>query len=220
MTKRLLGDEAHISYSQEGEDVVLRRYLDVSKPGYYVDIGAHHPTRYSNTKYYYDRGWNGINVDADPSLVEEFKLQRPRDINVMSGAGTKSGGMIFYKFNHPAINTFDEKIAKKRDKLEEFEIVETIKVKVRPLAELLKQHLPKGQKINFMTIDVEGRDLDVIRSNDWKIYRPEFVMVECLEAVESLEAVLTDKVTVFLRKVGYQPIAKTLYTVIYGAIHE
>lgn len=216
LTQRLLDNEAHVSYSQEGEDVVLRRFLDLSKPGFYVDVGAHHPVRYSNTKYYYDRGWSGINIDADPTLIDEFKTHRTRDINLISGVGDQMKQMTFYMFNHPAINTFDAKLAAQRAKLPEYEIVNKLKIKIRSLAELLENHLPKGKDIHFMSIDVEGQDLNVLRSNNWAKYRPAYILIECLGAVESLEAVFDNEVTGYLRGQGYQPIAKTLYTVIFG----
>jgi len=218
--QRLLDNEARISYSQEGEDVVLRRYLDLSKKGYYVDVGAHHPLRYSNTKYFYDRGWEGINIDADPSLISAFAELRPRDKNILAGVGSKRASMFFYIFNHSAINTFDDRIAKQRAKLSGYYIVKKIKVKIQPLSDILKKNVPKGKIIDFMSIDVEGMDLDVLKSNDWGLFRPRYLMVECLETAYSLDSVLRDPVAVYLVKKGYVPVAKTLYTVIFGEKNE
>lgn len=216
LTQRLLDNEAHVSYSQEGEDVVLRRFLDLSRSGFYVDVGAHHPVRYSNTKYYYDRGWSGINIDADPALINEFEIKRNRDINLLSGVGDQKKSMTLYIFNHPAINTFDSKLAAERAKLPEYDIVNKLEIMIRSLAELLDEHMPAKRPIDFMSIDVEGQDLNVLRSNNWAKYRPAYILIECLGAVQSMEAVFNNDVTSYLRGHGYQPIAKTLYTVIFG----
>lgn len=72
------------SYSQEGEDVVLRRLFDSQPSGFYVDIGAHHPVRLSNRYYFYRCGWRGLSVDAAPGSMEMFRRLRPRDIAVGS----------------------------------------------------------------------------------------------------------------------------------------
>ena len=60
------------SFSQEGEDLVLARIFEGKKNGFYVDIGAHHPTRFSNTHYFYRRGWSGINIDAMPGSMKNL----------------------------------------------------------------------------------------------------------------------------------------------------
>ena len=68
------------SYSQEGEDMILRRLFEKQKTGFYVDVGAHHPKRFSNTFFFYKKGWSGINIDAMPNSMRLFDKIRPRDI--------------------------------------------------------------------------------------------------------------------------------------------
>src|SRR4051794_10306733 len=70
------------SYSQEGEDMVLRRVFNNKRGGFFVDVGAHHPRMYSNTYYFYLRDWRGINIDAMPGGMAAFDRMRPGDINV------------------------------------------------------------------------------------------------------------------------------------------
>jgi len=65
------------SYSQEGEDMILRRIFEDNETGFYVDVGAHHPARFSNTNYFYKRGWRGLNIDAMPGSMSKFKKYRP-----------------------------------------------------------------------------------------------------------------------------------------------
>jgi hypothetical protein len=69
------------SFSQEGEDMVLRKEFQDKLNGFYIDIGAYHPQKYSNTCYFYCKGWRGINVDPTPGSMDVFKKERPNDIN-------------------------------------------------------------------------------------------------------------------------------------------
>ena len=79
------------SYSQEGEDLLLRRIFEHQKIGFYVDVGAHHPFRFSNTYLLYKRGWRGINIDAMPGSMRLFRKFRPRDTNIECGVGLGGG---------------------------------------------------------------------------------------------------------------------------------
>src|SRR5690348_16491596 len=103
-----------LSYSQDGEDVVLRRLLEGRKNGFYVDVGAHHPRRFSNTFYFYRRGWRGINIDANPDAIKLFRRERASDINLCVGIGELTGNLSFHFFNEPALNTFDAALAAER----------------------------------------------------------------------------------------------------------
>lgn len=99
------------SYSQEGEDLVLARIFEELRitKGFFVDIGAHHPARFSNTNYFYRRGWRGINVDALPGTKKLFQRKRPRDITIECGVGSQEGVLKYFVFNEPALNTFQNK---------------------------------------------------------------------------------------------------------------
>lgn len=127
------------SYSQEGEDRLLDRYFGNRANGFFVDVGAHHPHRFSNTYLFYKRGWRGINIDAMPDSMKAFKSMRPRD--------------------------------------------------------------------------VEGRDLDVLKSNDWQRYRPEIILVESITG--DLDSIASDASAQFLNSAGYRIYAKTVYTCFY-----
>ena len=72
----------NICYSQNGEDLILNRFLENKKNGFYIDIGAHHPIRFSNTYLFYKKGWRGINIDAMPGSMDLFNKIRSRDINI------------------------------------------------------------------------------------------------------------------------------------------
>ncbi len=202
------------SYSQEGEDMIMRRFLEGRQRGFYVDVGAHHPERFSNTRYFYGQGWHGINIDADPTLMKTFARSRPRDTNLAMGVGEDLGTMTFYVFNDRALNTFSKDLADERSKIAPYRIETEIDIQIRPLAKILQDHLPAGQFIDFLSVDVEGQDLSVLRSNDWTRYVPTFVLVECLDA-RWLEDVVADPVAQFLKTQRYRPVAKAHYTVIF-----
>jgi FkbM family methyltransferase len=205
-----------ISYSQEGEDLVLARILaemSVGK-GFFVDIGAHHPTRFSNTYYFYRRGWRGINVDPLPGTRRLFARARPRDITIECGVGSVPGVMTYYAFSEPALNTFLESEAERKNRAP-YRIVETIQIPVVTLQQILDEHLPANSGIDFMTIDAEGFDHEVVVSNDWKKYRPRVVLVELLSTeLGQLDNHPTAKL---LHEIGYRIIAKTFNTFFFVA---
>jgi FkbM family methyltransferase len=199
------------SYSQEGEDRVLARYFAGRGDGFFVDVGAHHPHRFSNTQLFYDRGWRGINVDAMPGSMRAFGRARPRDLNLEVGVGLTGGSGKFFVFEERALNTFDAELAERYAQASKLR--GTIDVPVMRLDSLFDQHLPGGTKIDLMSVDVEGRDLDVLQSNDWSRYRPEILLVEALS--KTIEDLAHDPVARFLGGVGYVALAKTMNTLIF-----
>lgn len=207
--------KSYRSYSQDGEDMILKSFYENKKgyKGFYVDVGAHHPVRYSNTYFFYNRGWKGINVEPTPTAIRPFKILRSRDINLNVGVGSKRDSLTFYCFNEPALNTFSEELALEVDKKDnKYRITKRVKVEVLPLSEILKNHLPPGVKIDFMTVDVEGLDLEVLRSNDWNKYSPEYLMVE--GHIDFEELVKYD-IYQFLTEKNYKLVAKTFRTLIF-----
>jgi len=213
--RRVRGPHPHgaVSYAQEGEDLVLARLLDAGAQGFYVDVGAHHPTRFSNTCFFYERGWRGINIEPAPDAVAQFERLRPRDINLRFGVAEAAGTLTYHVFDEPALNTFDAALARDREARTPYRVVRTESVAVERLDALLRKHLPPGQKIDFMSIDVEGLDLQVLRSNDWSRYRPRFVLAEALDF--SLDAAAAHPLHAFMRAQRYGLVAKTLNTLFY-----
>jgi FkbM family methyltransferase len=200
------------SYSQEGEDMVLRRIFEGQTCGFFVDVGAHHPRRFSNTYFYYRLGWSGINIDAMPGSMRLFERIRPRDINLECAVGKSDGEVKYFVFNDSALNTFDESLSLERAR-KPYHIVQELKISMKSLASILTKNLPHGQRIDFLSVDVEGMDLEVLQSNDWENYRPRYVLVECLHL--DLTQFAQDAVCIFLSKMGYHPIAKTVNTALF-----
>jgi FkbM family methyltransferase len=204
---------ARKSYAQEGEDLILDRLIDGTPKGFYVEVGSHHPFRFSNTFLFYRRGWNGICVDPLPGSKLLFNKWRPRDVAIEIGISEVSSHLKYYMFNESALNTFDQQIAKDTDGHGNYKIIKVQEVETVPLSKILDSYLPANQKINILSVDVEGLDLQVLRSNDWSKYRPNYIVAECLQT--DLGMLPEDPVATFLFTVGYQAYAKTGNSVIF-----
>jgi len=202
------------SWSQEGEDLILSRYFENKKTiGFYVDIGAHHPLRFSNTYKFYKQGWHGINIDAMPGSMVLFNRKRSRDINIEKAVSDSKQVMTYYVFNEPALNGFSKDLSKLRDGLGGYKVIYKKDLETSTLEEILDQYMPKGQDIDFLSIDVEGLDFAILKSNNWAKHSPEIILIEILGS--TLEDVLGHEVTIFLRQLGYTIHAKCINTVFF-----
>jgi FkbM family methyltransferase len=199
------------SYAQEGEDLIVDRLLG-KKIGFYVDVGAHHPYRYSNTYLFYKKGWRGIAIDPLPGLKTIFRLRRPRDVFLDVGISQKPSSLDYFCFNESALNTFDKSLATSRDGYKAYKVINKIDIRTDTLASILTSvNCPKA--IDLLTVDVEGMDLEVLQSNDWSRFVPEVVIAECLAS--DLVQLPEDPVNVYLSSLGYRMIAKTGHSVIF-----
>ncbi|MCF8342710.1 MAG: FkbM family methyltransferase [Chitinophagaceae bacterium] len=205
----------NLSYSQEGEDLVLYRLIGHKTNGFYVDIGAHHPYRFSNTYKFYQLGWRGINIDPLPESMNLFKDKRPRDISLeLAIVNSDNQQLHYYMFAEPALNTMDQRVAIERElTVPSDKIIKTISVPSYKLVDVLDKHLPSHQEIDFFSIDVEGMDFSVIQSNNWDKYRPKFVVLESLNS--NLQEDLDTELTSFLMGKNYNLVAKTANALIY-----
>jgi len=205
---------ARVAYSQEGEDLLLARLFEHDAGGIYVDVGAHHPFRFSNTCLLNKRGWHGINIDALPGSMRLFRRFRPDDVNLEMGVSEQPGQLEFFVFAEAALNTFDAALASSR-RAEGWAFVGKTLVECQPLATIIEIHLPhlQSSQVDLLTIDAEGLDLQVLRSNDWVRYRPRVIVVEILGGDLS-EMLRSDTVT-FLAGVGYSPSARLYNSVVF-----
>ncbi|MFN7398560.1 MAG: FkbM family methyltransferase [Sandaracinobacter sp.] len=200
------------SWSQEGEDRLLLRFFEPQASGFYVDVGAHHPYRFSNTALLHRLGWRGLNIDAMPGSMKAFKRARPHDINLEIGIAKERGTAQFHVFNEKALNTFDPETARLHSR-GSWRVERIIDVQLLPLAEVLDRELAPGQTIDLLTVDAEGRDLQVLESNDWSRWRPRAILAESLGSV--LDGLTGDPVARFLQSKGYRSFAKLVNTVMY-----
>jgi FkbM family methyltransferase len=224
--KARLGSDRRASYSQFGEDSVLYAYFwgkqwrpnartprKLQRKGTYVDIGAYSPTEGSNTFVFYREGWRGINVDPSISTIRNFRLVRPRDLSVCAAVGTENGEIAFYSWGEPNVfNTTSPEIATKRENQLGRKPVCRI-VPCMTLASILERNLSRDCPIDFLTVDVEGRDADVLRSNDWDRYRPELIVVE--DYSRTIGELLGSPIHALLTSYEYEMFSWTNPSVIY-----
>lgn len=201
------------SYSQHGEDMILLSYFKPNYRGFFVDVGAHHPFRFSNTYSFYQRGWRGINIDAKPGTKKMFDRARPNDTNLEFGIAAEEGSLTFYLFDEPALNSFSKELSNDRHEQTPYKIVGTQSVPVHRLSKVLEEHLPAGQQIDFLTVDVEGLDVEVVESNDWERFRPTMVVVEDLDL--DLQNLTQSPIYNSLASRDYQLVGKTLASLIF-----
>ena len=204
---------SRLSWSQEGEDLILARLLQDARRGFYVDVGAHDPFRFSNTAYFYSRGWSGINIEPDPDGCAVLRRFRPRDRTLNVGVANAPGKLTYHRFYEPALNTFDAKLAEQRVTRDGYPERERMEVPVRRLADILGEAMPAGKAIDFLSIDTEGFDDRVLASNDWERFRPRFVVAE--EFGQSLFGLEGSPITRLMADAGYVPIAKAMNSVIF-----
>jgi len=204
---------SHKSYSQEGEDLIVNRLLSGMTRGFYVEVGAHHPFRFSNTYFFYKKGWSGICIDPLPGTKKSFNRWRPRDLFLEVGVSSNRGTLEYFMFNEPALNTFDPTVAKERDGLKGYQLVESRKISTFTLADVLKKNINHNQEIDLLSVDVEGLDLDVLKSNDWHEFLPKVIIVECLTT--HLEDLDLDPIYLFLKEKGYSLYGKSGYSFIF-----
>jgi FkbM family methyltransferase len=201
-----------VSYSLFGEDIILRTFFSKHKKGFYVDIGAHHPLMISNTAYFYKRGWHGINIEPSPNLIQAFKHSRKRDINLNIGITNQDAELSFYIFDREVFNSFN----KEGSLLRGCKIVKELKIRTYKLSDVLDKYLPVNQKIDFFSIDVEGLDLDVLKSNNWEKYVPDYIIVEENDVL--IENIHESAVYRYLTGLSYKLVAVLCASFVYQRI--
>jgi len=142
-----------------------------------------------------------------------FNKIRPRDINIEIPISDKKQKLKYYMFNEPALNGFSKELAEKRDGKNGYKIISVKDIDTSTLEEVLEKHLPYSQEIDFISIDVEGLDFQVLESNNWRRFRPKFVLVEILGC--SIKGIANSKEYKYLSEFEYEILAKTVNTVIF-----
>lgn len=192
------------SYSQNGEDLLVFALSNRKRDGFYVDVGAYHPKRFSNTHGLYLRGWTGINIEPDPMNFSRFSRVRPRDLNLNIGIAGKNTAMTFYRFLPDTNSTFSESTAREYQQ-SGATLIGKKRIQVRTLASVLGNY-SRNKSIDLLSIDAEGLDETVLRSNDWKKFRPRFLLVESHTHDMKMDggvSVFRPTIYRYLRKQGY-----------------
>lgn len=205
-----------VHFSQHGEDVVIHKMFDKSLTnGFYLDIGAYHPFKQSNTAYLWLKGWSGVNVDANPASVKIFNAVRKKDSNVWAAVvddiTASKQSEIELHFNNKIdlggscdSETFSHRVTSNK-----------LIVPCRSMTDIVNTYAPdEGGEFHFMNVDIEGFDFKAIRGmSGWKS-KP---MVLCIEAIgmNNLRAILSSELNIFLESQGYELVGKTGISAIY-----
>lgn len=206
-------------FSQEGEDILLNRYFENKKDGFYIDIGAHHPKRFSNTYFFYKRGWRGVNIDAMPGSMNVFNKLRPRDINIEQAISNKEQVLVYNIYKEKALNTFSNDLVEIRSlENKDLNIERRVNISTKRLGDILSEKILNIPVIDFMSIDVEGLDFEVLESNNWEKFKPRLILIEIL--VSNFEEINFHPITIFLKKYNYHVFAKCINTILYRHDNE
>ena len=189
-------------YSSDSDRFIKRisRHLQdqgfVSKNGFFVDVGCYHPVRGNTTYVLYRQGWRGINIDVDSIKIEAFNLRRPRDTNITCAVSKKPGEMKYQRKGLWSIyNSLENDESSKTEGFRE------MVVQVDTLTNLIDATLHKDRQIDFLSVDVEGHDLEVLHSLDFVRYCPKVICIETWDS--NLNDVMQSQLYSFMMGKGY-----------------
>ena len=188
------------SFAQNGEDVRLWRALADVETGFYVEVGGWHPEEHSATRYFYGQGWSGIVLEPVPENAAYYRRRRPRDLVLQVLAGAAEGELPFHVFPGTGLSTLSPEIARQHEAAGH--PCEVVRLPCRRLESILRESAPPA--IHFMTVDVEGAELDVLSGMDFTAHRPWIVVVEATmpatktPSFASWEPILLDNDYVFV----------------------
>ena len=174
---RVTGALPQLSWAQDGEDLLFRDLFP--SQGFYVDVGANHPDRYSVTKLLYKRGWRGLNIDASPGFKKIFDQRRTRDINVETLVGA-TRTEAFYEFRESTLSTLNSARARQLQDLG-WELVGSRQIDICDLNSIFHEHLQPGTVIDLLSLDVEGEELGILSDLDWDKWNIQRCLVEIVE---------------------------------------
>ena len=204
------------SYSQCGEDMIVNfiaAALGISNFKY-LDIGAYHPSKLSNTYYFYKNNYTGVCIEPDPTLFREFLLEREKDICLNIGvSGSEKGVSDFYVFEQKTLNTFSSGEAKRYQNEEGQKLETIVPVELCSLNNIIKQYFSVHP--SFISLDIEGMDLEVIRSFDFAAFPVEIFCIETLTfSTNNMEHKVED-ISEIMHANGYMTYADTYINTIY-----
>jgi FkbM family methyltransferase len=197
-----------LSYSQFGEDITAANLFRNLDSGFYVDVGAHHPLRHSNTAIFHIRGWQGVTVEPMQRGFRAFQRLRPHAINVRAAIHNEADRVTLYKFRGGLSNTTIEERAKDLSKGKEA-VGEEV-VPALSLNSVFERHVPEGVHVNYLSVDIEGYDPEAILAFDLDKYRPDVVCMEIYRP--DMLALGTNDAVKYMSEHGYQLYAINVFS--------
>ncbi len=191
------------SYSQWGEDQIIKDFFKDKKKGFYVDVGCFHPIMYSNTCLLFDNGWNGINIDLNQASIDLFNIVRPHDYNFCEAVSDEIQEKdLFLDYYLSPISTIEKSFYDESDKKVVF--VDLIKKKIiTKKFDDIVQKITDLPKIDFLNIDCEGHDYNVLSSIDLNHYSPELICIET-HKFNNEETIMYQNIIKLLKNYGYK----------------
>jgi FkbM family methyltransferase len=167
------------SYSQCGEDLIIRFIFDVLKikNPTYIDVGANHPFMLNNTYLFYKNGCSGINIEPNSFLIKKLKKYRKKDINLNIGVSDEEGILEFYNFEYHTMSTFSKEEANKLQNEHGFKLESIDKIKVDTLQNIIEEYC-NGIFPDLLSIDVEGLDEQILKSIQFEKSAPTIIVAE------------------------------------------
>lgn len=214
--RRLFRNGGGPSYSQSGEDRIVKfifEAIKVPKPTY-LDIGAHHPVRYSNTYLFYENGSSGVCVEPNPRLFGRLQSARPKDVCLNVGVGgTHCDTVPFYELSADTLSTFSESEAQRNVAKHGLQIARVANVDVVTPNEIIRKYFQGSP--DFVSLDVEGLELEILEAFDLERTRPLVFCVETITYETDGSGVKLTNVIEFLTNAGYMVYADTSINTIF-----
>jgi len=164
-------------YSQWGEDLMIKNFFQNKKKGFYLDIGCFHPYMYSNTCLLFKEGWSGVNIDINQTSIDLFNIVRPNDINLCTTINeNKKEFTMYYDDPFSPVNTLD-KIFYKSLKKSFFKNKKTLLIQSKTMKEIIEISKIENE-IDFINIDVEGLDYEILRQIDLLKFKVKLISIE------------------------------------------
>ena len=174
--KKILSKKNYYSFS--GVDILIENIFRNQKNGFYIDVGCQHPIKNNNTYLLHKKGWSGINIDLDKDNIDLFNVSRISDDNINIAASNRINEVdLFFFHKKSPINTID----KRTSQFQKAKISSIKKIKTNTLNNIIKSSKYSNTKIDLLSIDVEGHELPVLEGLDFNKYRPNVIVVECLD---------------------------------------
>ena len=201
------------SYSHYAEDLIvlhlLRDKLHRGEPGVYVDVGAFDPVLFSNTLLLHQHGWRGVNVDPNEAQIAKFRRFRPADANLHAIVSGGTRPVVYLEYPTAGTNRLVNPAEIRLENINGEPPTRTVPMTTVTLTDLLDAHLPSASGVDFLNIDCEGEDLEVLRGLDWSRWSPQVIAIEAY--TDEARAAVTD----LLIGRGYTPVAQNLLTLIF-----
>jgi FkbM family methyltransferase len=215
--KIAISQNGNISFSQSGEDAIVDfifRALGIINPTY-LDIGANEPKRFSNTFLFYLKGSRGVLVEPDPDLCRNLLKERPGDKCLQVGvAAIEEAARPFFVMSTPTLNTFSESEAKRYEETGLHKIMRIENIPVLSVERIVNENF-NGATPDFLTLDVEGLDLEIIKSIDFSKHRPTVICVETITFSEDRSEEKLHETIELIESSGYMVYADTYINTIF-----